>query len=131
MSAEPLLPRRAFERADLPALRHLVAAGATRAGLDGTANGAFVQAALEIATNAVVHAGGHGTIELRVVGQELRCEVRDGGPGMPDRADTADTADGQGLRLAEALTERLDLSDGPGLRGTTVTLRVRVPASLN
>lgn len=128
MSAEPLLPRRAFERADLPALRHLVTAGATRAGLDGTANGAFVQAALEIATNAVVHGGGHGTIELRFAGQELRCEVRDGGPGMPDRADTAD---GQGLRLAEALTDRLDLSDGPGLRGTTVTLRVRVPASLN
>lgn len=126
MSGELLL-RREFGRGDLPLVRHLVVENAVRAGLAGTANGAFTQAALEIATNAVVHGGGHGSIELRLVGDELRCEVMDGGPGLPDH--TAPTSNGHGLRLAKALTGRLELHSGPDQRGTVAALAVRVLTS--
>ncbi|MDN3020418.1 ATP-binding protein [Streptomyces sp. S.PB5] len=118
-----LLLRREFGRSDLPLVRHLVTEGAILAGLSGPANGAFVQAALEIATNAVLHGGGHGSIELRLVEDELRCEVMDGGPGLPERSEMAA---GHGLRLAEALTGRLELHSGPDQRGTVAALAVRV-----
>ncbi|MEV0171316.1 ATP-binding protein [Streptomyces sp. NPDC050803] len=122
MSGELLLHRE-FGRADLPLVRSLIAGGAIRAGLAGTANGAFVQAAMEVATNAVVHGGGGGTVELRLVEGELRCAVTDTGPGLPERTSAAE---GHGLRLAKALTGRLELHSGPGVRGTTAALAVRV-----
>lgn len=128
MSADLLL-RREFGRADLPLVRTQVAESALRAGLAGSANGAFVQAALEIATNAVVHGGGYGSIELQLVGDELRCEIMDGGPGLPERSTL--TAQGHGLRLAEALTGRLELHSGPDQRGTVAALAVRVPTPAN
>jgi serine/threonine-protein kinase RsbW len=123
--SDELLLRREFGRGDLPLVRNLVAEGAITAGLAGSANAAFVQAALEIATNAVLHGGGNGSIELRLVDDELRCEVMDGGPGLPERSAMA--AEGQGLRLAEALSGRLELHSGPDQRGTVAALAVRVP----
>jgi serine/threonine-protein kinase RsbW len=123
--SEDLLLRQEFGRTDLPLLRALVTESAIRAGLTtGRANGAFVQAALEIATNAVVHGGGHGSLEIRLAEGELRCQVTDRGPGLPERS--ANTAAGHGLRLAEALTERLELHSGPGQLGTKAALAVRV-----
>ena len=124
---EDRLLRMEFAGADLPLVRNLVTESATRAGLVGSANGTFVQAALEIAANAVEHGGGRGTIELRLVDAELRCEVTDEGPGLPER--TSAESDGHGLRLAEALTGRLELHSGPGNRGTTAALAVRVPTA--
>lgn len=122
--SDDLLLRQEFGRTDLPLLRALVTESAIRAGLTGRANGAFVQAALEIATNAVVHGGGHGSLEILLAEGELRCRVTDRGPGPPERSTS--TAEGHGLRLAEALTERLELHSGPGQLGTTATLAVRV-----
>lgn len=122
--SEDLLLRREFDRTDLPLLRALVTESTIRAGLTGSAKGAFVQAALEIATNAVVHGGGHGTLELRLTGGELWCKVTDRGPGLPEPS--ASTAKGHGLRLAEALTERLEVHSGEGELGTTAALAVRV-----
>lgn len=127
--SEVRLMRMEFGGADLPLVRNLVAESAIRAGLAGSAGGAFVQAAWEIAVNAVVHGGGRGTIELRLVDGELCCEVADEGPGLPERA--TPEADGHGLRLAEALTGRLELHSGPGHRGTTAALAVRVPVAAN
>ncbi|MFF4268609.1 ATP-binding protein [Streptomyces sp. NPDC001536] len=119
--SEDLLLRREFDRTGLPLLRALVTESAIRAGLAGGAVGAFVHAALEIATNAVVHGGGHGTLEVRLTGGELRCRVTDRGPGLTERA-----TEGHGLRLAEALTGPLELHGGPGRLGTSATLAVRV-----
>ncbi|MCT9083165.1 ATP-binding protein [Streptomyces fulvoviolaceus] len=128
-ASEDRLMRMEFGGADLPLVRSLVAESAIGAGLAGSAGGAFVQATLEIAVNAVVHGGGRGTIELRLVDGELRCEVADEGPGLPEQA--TPEGDGQGLRLAEALTGRLELHSGPGRRGTTAALAVRVPVAAN
>jgi len=125
--SEDRLLRMVFGRADLPLVRCMVTESGIRAGLSGSANGAFVQAALEIAANAVVHGGGHGTIELALLDGELRCEVTDDGPGLPRRA--VPEATGLGLRLAESLTGRLELRSGAERRGTTAALTVRVPAA--
>lgn len=128
MSAVPVL-RMEFGGAELPLVRSLVEEAALRSRLGAAVKGAFVQAALEISTNAVVHGGGAGIIELRVAEGELRCEVTDSGPG-PTPGRTA----GHGLRLAESLIA------GPGAgagrirlrgthRGTTATLSVPLPTA--
>jgi hypothetical protein len=128
------LLRMEFDVAELPLLRGLIADGVLRAGLDGTAGGAFVQAAWELAAHAVSHDGSTGTtdtrrttgcIELRVLAGELRCEVADSGPGL-----LAARPDAHGPRLARSLVRslagRLELHATP--QGTMTTLSVRVPA---
>ncbi|MEU6380351.1 ATP-binding protein [Streptomyces sp. NPDC046909] len=122
--SDGLLLRREFDRTDLPLLRALLTETAMRAGLSGSANGAFVQAAWELATHAVVHGGGRGSLELTLQDDELRCEVTDTGEGVPQRSGTTE---GHGLRLAEALTGGLELRGGPGQRGTVAALAVRLP----
>ncbi|WP_232791323.1 ATP-binding protein [Streptomyces capitiformicae] len=134
------LLRMEFDVAELPLLRGLIADGVLRAGLDGTANGAFVQAAWELAAHAVTHDGGTGTtdtrrttrrttgcIELRVLAGELRCEVADSGPGF-----LSARPDAHGPRLARSLVRslagRLELHATP--QGTTATLSVRVPTPI-
>lgn len=122
-----LLLRAELDAAELPLLRGLVEECALRAGLTALANGAFVQAVSESAAHAVVYGGDTGTIELRLVGDELRCEIVDGGPGL-----LTNRPDAHGLRLAQllvrSLSGRLELHTTP--RGTTTTLRVRLPAPL-
>lgn len=138
------LLRMEFDVAELPLLRGLIADGVLRAGLDGIANGAFVQAAWELAAHAVTHDGGTGTtdtrrtsrrtsrrttgcIELRLLAGELRCEVADSGPGL-----LAARPDAHGPRLARSLVRslagRLQLHTTP--QGTMTTLSVRVPAPI-
>lgn len=131
------LLRREYDAAELPLLRSLIADGVLRAGLDGPAGGAFVQAAWELAAHFVTHDGSTettrttetrrttGCIELRVLAGELRCEVTDSGPGL-----LAARPDAHGPRLARSLVRslagRLELHATP--QGTTTTLSVRVPA---
>ncbi|MDX3666540.1 ATP-binding protein [Streptomyces europaeiscabiei] len=126
MSEGPVL-RMEFDGAELPLVRSLVEEAALRARLATAVKGALVQAVSEIATNAVVHGGGAGAVELRVVAGELRCEVTDSGPGPAARR-----PEGHGLRLAESLfadvgtTGRIAVHSTP--RGTTATLFVPLPA---
>ena len=127
MSKVPLL-RTEFDAADLPLLRSLVEEAGLRVGLAAAVRGAFVQAAVEIATDAVEHGGGAGLVELRSEEGELRCEVTGDGPGP-----AAGRPAGLGPRLAEALLA------GPGVgagrvrvrgtgRGGPSTLSVPLPA---
>ncbi|WP_328839412.1 ATP-binding protein [Streptomyces europaeiscabiei] len=99
--SEGLVLRMEFHGAELPLVRSLVEEAALRARLATAAKGALVQAVSEIATNAVVHGGGAGAVELRLVAGELRCEVTDSGPGPATRR-----PEGHGLRLAESLIAR-------------------------
>lgn len=140
--------RMEFGGAELPLVRSLVEEAALRARLTHSVKGAFVQAALEISTNAVIHGGGSGSVELLVVEGELRCEVTDDGPGPPASGEPglpAAWTEGHGLRLAESLigaTGRIDATGRVGAtgrigirdahrdtrRGTTVALSVPLPA---
>ncbi|MGW0709883.1 ATP-binding protein [Streptomyces sp. NPDC002643] len=119
------LLRTGLDAVELPLLRGLVEECALRAGLTARAKGAFVQAVWESAAHAVVHGGDTGTIELRLVRDELRCVITDGGPGL-----LTNRPEAHGLRLAQLLVRclsgRLELRTTP--RGTTTTLSVRLPA---
>ncbi|KFF95596.1 hypothetical protein IQ62_40970 [Streptomyces scabiei] len=125
--SEGLVLRMEFHGTELPLVRSLVEEAALRARLATAAKGALVQAVSEIATNAVVHGGGAGAVELRLVAGELRCEVTDSGPGPATRR-----PEGRGLRLAESLIagvgtiSRIAVHSTP--RGTTATLSVPLPA---
>lgn len=127
MSKDCLL-RLGFTRSDLPLVRARLTESMFRAAVSEPVRGAFVQAAQEIACNAVVHGGGSGELVLRVADGELLCEVTDQGPGIPGNEALHG---GPGLRLAEALTERLELRPGPDGLGTTATLAVRLEAVPN
>jgi anti-sigma regulatory factor (Ser/Thr protein kinase) len=63
----------------MPAVRSLVTAHATAAGLEDFRADDLVLAATELATNSVRHAGGHGTIRLWREDDVLVCEVEDVG----------------------------------------------------
>ncbi|QUQ66656.1 ATP-binding protein [Kutzneria sp. CA-103260] len=116
-----------FGRADLPLLRHLVAECLLRAGVNDRARRTFLQAALEIACNTVIHGGGSGNLVVRLADGTLRCEVTDQGAG-PHRllSPGPPTGGNHGLWLAEALTGRLELRAGPGGPGTTAAVAVRL-----
>ncbi|MER6155600.1 ATP-binding protein [Streptomyces sp. NPDC001868] len=126
--------RMEFGGSELPLVRSLVEEAALRSRLGAAVKGAFVQAALEISTNAVVHGGGAGVIELRVAEGELCCEVTDSGPGP-----TPGRSAGHGLRLAESLIAGPGAGAGAGAgrirlrgthRGTTATLSVPLSVPL-
>jgi anti-sigma regulatory factor (Ser/Thr protein kinase) len=114
-----------FTRADLPLVRVGLAAGLLRAGMTEPALGAFVHAALEVVTNAVVHGRGEGWIFVLAGDGRVTCEVTDRGPG-PAAVALRNGGNGRGLMLTEALAGRLDVRPGPGNRGTTVTLAAPV-----
>jgi anti-sigma regulatory factor (Ser/Thr protein kinase) len=117
---------RPFTGADLPDLRAWVHIRA-HAWEPGDAADDFVLAVSEIATNAVVHGGGAGTLTLRHDDGQLVCRIADTGPGMADpgagRTPPPPTATtGYGLWLAHNLTSTVLISTSPA--GTTVLVRL-------
>ncbi|MFC0598588.1 ATP-binding protein [Streptomyces palmae] len=125
-----LLQRR-FTARELPELRVQVDQCAASAGLPDSRRGDFVLAVDEIASNAVEHAGGGGTLLLRRVGNELECRISDSGPGFSDEViprllpGLDGATSGRGLWLTQLVTDRLAIS--PGAPGTVVTLAMRLP----
>jgi anti-sigma regulatory factor (Ser/Thr protein kinase) len=116
-----------FTRADLPALRAAVLARAL-AWQPGDAADDFVLAISEIATNAIVHGGGSGTLTLWHDREQLTCRITDTGPGMTDPAagttpPPPTATSGYGLWLARNLCSTLLISTSPA--GTIVVVRLR------
>ncbi|MFG2652280.1 ATP-binding protein [Streptomyces sp. NPDC048436] len=134
-----------FTIADLARLRLHVSRRAEDAGLCDPRLSDFVLAVHEVASNAVVHGGGKGYLQLAHVGARLRCVVTDSGPGPDLRApshpgsdlgsepgagpaslpDCDEAENGRGLWLAEALTDHFDIAACPA--GTMVTLVTLLP----
>jgi anti-sigma regulatory factor (Ser/Thr protein kinase) len=114
-----------FTRPDLPLVRVRLTATLQRAGLTEPALAAFVNAVLEVVTNAVLHGGGEGNLMAVAADGEVRCEITDRGP-EPAAVALRTGQGGRGLMLAEALAGRLEVRPGPGNRGTTVVLTARV-----
>ncbi|MFJ3222329.1 ATP-binding protein [Streptomyces sp. NPDC086783] len=119
-----------FAGGDLPRLRVLVEGHATLAGLVEPRRDDFVVAMDAVATNAVQHGGGDGTLVLLRRGGELECRISDRGPGCTE-AVLADlphapgaSAEGAGLWLTRLVADRLSIT--PGAPGTTVSFAMRL-----
>jgi anti-sigma regulatory factor (Ser/Thr protein kinase) len=117
--------RTSFARGRITLLRRTVTEHARRHGLTGGRLEDFVLAVNEVATNAVLHGGGHGRLRMWSHGGRLWCEVSDEGPGLPagwmgdgrppERLDHR----GRGLWLTGMLCDQVMIVSGPA--GTTVT----------
>ncbi|GAA2313946.1 ATP-binding protein [Streptomyces kunmingensis] len=129
-SAVPLLEC-LFSLRDLPRLRLLIDEYAHRAGLAEPRRGEFVVAVDAVATNAIEHGGGGGTLILRRVDGRLECQIRDCGPGFTDEVIPAhaphigDRTAGHGLWLASLVTDHFTVSAGS--IGSIVALAMRLP----
>ncbi len=121
-----------FGAGQLLALRHAVAEVAVTVGLDESGRHDLVLAVDELITNAVLHGGGSGCLDLWLAQGRVWFQVSDTGPGLsgpiPDRVPPATTLGGRGLWIAQQLTEQLAIASGP--TGTTVHGCVPLPATV-
>ncbi|MEO3804020.1 ATP-binding protein [Nonomuraea sp. B1E8] len=123
--------RVSFARGHITGLRRTVTELAAGEGLAAGRLEDFVLAVNEVATNAVVHGGGHGRLRLWTRDGRLWCEVADDGPGLPPgwMGDTGPPMgyefQGRGLWLTRMVCEHLVIVSGP--RGTTVTFASAAP----
>ncbi|WP_433528577.1 ATP-binding protein [Micromonospora sp. CA-263727] len=108
-------------------LRHLLAARIAAAGLTGEVAEDLVLAVHELVTNAVLHGGGHGRLDLFRRADLLVCEVTDHGRADGDltvNLPATNTPGGRGLWLAHHLTGALTLTRRPDGMTATVTARL-------
>ncbi|MBN1173924.1 MAG: ATP-binding protein [Micromonosporaceae bacterium] len=113
-----------FDLDQLSALRRTTSQRAQACGLAGQALDEFVLAVNEIVSNAIAHGGGAGELRMWCDGDQLRCQVRDRGPGIspgclatPRPPLSADG--GRGLWMASQFCH-LDVQTGP--QGTAVEI---------
>jgi len=76
------------------------------AGWGWTDTDEFALVCSELITNAVLHAGGAFRIRLTDLGQRVRVEVDDRGPGQPLVANDPTRPGGLGLHIVAELSER-------------------------
>lgn len=116
MTDPGLVLDKTFALADLPVLRAILGDCAIAAGMVAARGEEFVLAAHELAANAIEHGGGSGQLRVFHANGELRCQVRDRGPGL-----TVGSRDGSGLRIVRAVADRLDIgSNGTGADVTMI-----------
>lgn len=116
-----------FGSADVPAVRRTVAAWARSCGLPAERVEILALVASELATNAVVHGGGSGTLSLWQEPDALVLEVHDPGLVADPLAGRLRPPPGQeggaGLYLVNQLADFTQLRSGP--EGTTVRVATR------
>jgi anti-sigma regulatory factor (Ser/Thr protein kinase) len=117
---------------DVVVLRRTVGELAGKAGLDESSQQDLVLAVDELLTNAVLHGGGAGRLELWQADERIWFRVVDWGTGLtapiPAAVPPTHTVNGRGLWIAQQLTERLEIDTGPA--GTTVLGCVALPPGL-
>lgn len=113
----------AFDLANLPAARNLVAWVARDVGISGERIDDLVLAAHELVSNSIRHGGGSGTIRVWLDGGVLICEVSDagriGGPLVGRQLPADDTVGGRGLWMANQLCDLVQIrtfADGSVVR---------------
>jgi anti-sigma regulatory factor (Ser/Thr protein kinase) len=119
---------RLFSRDEITLVRHEVTGSLSAAGLAGDRLHGFVLAVNEVVTNAVLHAGGHGHLTLRLVADSAWCTVTDSGPGIPahylsgPEAPGVFEVGGRGIWLAYRLCDEVTMATGP--IGTAIGMRI-------
>jgi anti-sigma regulatory factor (Ser/Thr protein kinase) len=117
-----------FDADDLPAVRRFVAEHAGRAGLAANRISELEVAVNEVATNAVIHGGGPGTLRVWQERGCLVCEVSDPGHMTDPLAGrippTLDSEHGRGLLLVNYLCDLVRMYTDH--TSTTLRLHMRV-----
>ncbi|GIJ23685.1 ATP-binding protein [Micromonospora lutea] len=130
--AIPLLSE-PFTAQTVTALRHLLSARVATAGLTGDVAEDLVLAVHELVTNAVLHGGGRGRLDLFRRADLLVCEVTDhgqeSGGDLPVHLPATNTPGGRGLWLAHHLTGALTLTRRPDGLTATVTASLHTKPS--
>jgi anti-sigma regulatory factor (Ser/Thr protein kinase) len=113
-------------RADLSQVRALVLQQARTAGLtEGRAND-LVLAVSEVAANTLRHTRSSGTLTVWHDGNEIVCEIRDGGtiadPLVGTRRPAPDALGGHGLWLVRQVCDLVELNSDAN--GTTVRMHM-------
>ena len=113
-------------RADLSQVRALVLQQARTAGLtEGRAND-LVLAVSEVAANTLRHTQSSGTLTVWHDGNEIVCEIRDGGtiadPLVGTRRPAPDALGGHGLWLVRQVCDLVELNSDAN--GTTVRMHM-------
>jgi anti-sigma regulatory factor (Ser/Thr protein kinase) len=116
-----------FRADDLPDVRALVSAQASRAGAHQGQVDALVVVANELATNAIMHGGGSGRMRLWRGADHIVCEVVDCGHGLNPGAagmqrPSIKSASGRGLWLVRRIADAVEIDSGTG--GTAVAARM-------
>lgn len=123
---------RHFTAGTIADVRHSLVAQLAGSGLSGDDRDDFVLAVHELVTNAVLHGGGSGRINLYLRPDLLTCEVIDqgGSPArLPIALPEADSPGGRGLWLAHQLAAALILTRRPD--GLTATVTAHLPVTEN
>jgi len=116
-----------FAGDSLEALRQFVARRADAAGMNPARRADLVLAVNEVATNSVLHGGGHGTLLVWSEGDTLVCDLRDSGcfdhPLAGRERPSPDRVGGHGLWLANQLCDLVQMRSFP--TGTVVRVHLR------
>ena len=102
-----------FDGTGLYVLRSAVGAHAARLGMGEEQLGRLLIVATELATNAIRHGGGQGTLRLWREEEMLYCEVSDSGPGVsePEQIGTRPVAlnvdGGRGMWIVRHFADRV------------------------
>jgi anti-sigma regulatory factor (Ser/Thr protein kinase) len=103
-----------FDRGDLQRIRRLVERAGRRLGLSPTRTDDLVLVVNEIATNAIRHGGGRGTLTMVSRSDGVSVEVRDCGPGLPrhtrDELPAETSIGGRGLWIVRRLCRCLSIA---------------------
>ena len=106
-----------FVAGSLPAVRSFVAQRAAQAGLGDRRTDDLVLAVNELATNSLRYGGGRGTLRAWQSGDDLVCEVRDGGhidaPLVGREWPPTDRDGGRGLWLVNHLCDLVQIRSFP------------------
>ena len=121
----------AFDRHSLSVVRRFVAERAREAGLTDDSSSDLVLAVNEVATNSVLHGGGHGKLHAWIENGSLLCEIHDGGSFSDPLAGrvrpTPAQADGRGLWLVNHVCDLVQIRSSA--TGTVVRLHMAISRS--
>jgi anti-sigma regulatory factor (Ser/Thr protein kinase) len=113
-----------FTSGVLDQLRREVARRAAFGGLSPERAADLALAANEVASNSIIHGGGHGHLRIWHDDNSVICDVQDGGhivePLTGRRLPGPDEAGGRGLWMANHLCDLVQIRSSPG--GTTIRL---------
>jgi anti-sigma regulatory factor (Ser/Thr protein kinase) len=86
----------------------------------------------ELATNSLVHGGTGFSLQIECGDHDVRVEVSDGGPGVPEIHSPAPSVPhGRGIQMVDILSDQWGILRAQGETGKTVWFSVALPTSVS